>query len=61
MRESETYYSHAHLEYDSQADDNNKNTEHNLQLCWDAEDEIELYSQSSTQMNWAQDHNSIIC
>ena len=47
MRESEMCHSHACLEHNSQADDNDKNTECNSQLCWDAEDETELYNQSS--------------
>ncbi len=47
MKESEMCCSHACLECDSQADDNDKNTECNSQLYWDAEDETEFYSQSS--------------
>ena len=51
MKESEMCHSHACLEHNSQADNNNKNTECNLQLYWDTEDEAELYSQSSIQIN----------
>jgi len=33
MKESETYCSHACSEYDSQANNNDKNTESSSQLC----------------------------
>ena len=37
MRRLEMCYSHVCSECDSQVDNNNKNTEHSFQLCWDVE------------------------